>query len=97
MVMLTIIIALFVGTFSGTVAGGLVSWWLVGRSLAETVPVDYLAVDPDLDDQIDRAANQWAEAHHRPGAAPLVADKLRLVYHLHQRRQSRNHRKRWFR
>jgi hypothetical protein len=92
--MLTIFIALFVGTFSGIVAGGLVSWWLLRQAFAETVPVDHLAVDTGMDDQINRAANQWAEAHHRPGAAPLVADKLRLAYALNQRRR-RNRRGRW--
>lgn len=94
MVMLTVLLALFVGTFSGTVAGGLVSWWLLGQAFAETAPVDRLAVDPGMDDQISQAANQWAEAHHRPGAAPLVADKLRLAYALNQRRR-RNRRGRW--
>jgi hypothetical protein len=93
MAMLPVVLALFVGTFSGTVAGGLLSWWLLDRPSAEPVVApDHLALDPDVEYQIDQAANQWAEAHHRPGAAPLVADKLRLVYTLNQRRQRR---RRW--
>jgi hypothetical protein len=95
MVMLTVFLALFVGTFSGTVAGGLVSWWLLDQPSAEPVALDHLTFDPDVDDQISRAANQWAETHHRPEAAPLVADKLRLVHALNQRRQRRSGRGRW--
>jgi hypothetical protein len=92
MVMLTVLLALVVGTFSGTLAGGLVSWWLLGGVLAQATPSDYLSADSDMDEKIDRAALRWAEAHHRPEVAPLVADKLRLVYTLNQREKRRSRR-----
>jgi hypothetical protein len=88
--MLTIVLALFLGTFSGTVVGGLVNWWLSVQTRTETVPLERLAVDPDLDAQIDQAAGLWAEAHHQPAAASLVADKLRLFHELNQRRMRRH-------
>lgn len=87
--MLTIIVALGVGIGSGTVTGGALGFWLAHRPHPRPAPLDDLALDPDLDRQIDHAAQQWAEANQRPGAAPLVADKLRLAHRLNQRRQRR--------
>jgi hypothetical protein len=86
--MLTIILALLAGTFGGTLAGGLISWQFL-RPPPSHKPLDLNAIDPDEDEQINRAASRWAKAHHRPGAAPLVADKLRLVYTLNRRRSGR--------
>jgi hypothetical protein len=94
-VMLTILIALMVGTLSGTAAGGLAGWLTV-RFLPRERMVDHLDIDPHVDGQINDAAAQWAEAHHAPAAAPLVADKLRLAYVLEQRRR-RRHERRWSR
>jgi hypothetical protein len=96
--MLTIcFLALMVGTLSGTAAGGLAGWLTVRvRFLSRERMVDHHQVDPHVDEQIDHAAAQWAEAHHRPAAAPLVADKLRLAYVLQQRRRRRRER-RWSR
>jgi hypothetical protein len=93
--MLTIVLALFFGTFSGTLAGGLLSW-LLNQPRDATRPVEPLPIDPDVDARIDRAASQWAAANDQPGAAPLVADKLRLAYVLSQRRRQRDGR-RWSR
>jgi hypothetical protein len=58
---------------------------------------DYVVVDPHVDGQIDHAAAQWADAHHQPAAALLVADKLRLAYVLQQRRRRRRRKGRWSR
>jgi hypothetical protein len=94
MAMLTMLLALLAGSLSGTVTGGLVSWWLFERRVGRVV-LDQVSIDPDVERQIAEAAAQWAAAHHRPGAAPLVADKLRLAYVLNQRRTRRRHRRWW--
>lgn len=83
--MLVVVVALLLGTLSGGLAGGLASRWLLTRLTVEALPAAGSGIDPDLDEQIRQAASRWAEAHHRPGAASLVADKLRLVYVLRQR------------
>ncbi len=92
--MLTIFLALSAGTLGGTVAGGLASWWLCARHLA-CVPSDHEAIDPAVDHQINEAAEQWATARGQPGAAPLVARKLRLLYGLQQRRVRQRRRGQW--
>jgi len=90
--MLTVLFALIAGGVGGVLAGGLMRWCAVRRRA-----VDSLALDPDLDRQIDAAAAQWATVHGRPAAAPLVADKLRLAYVLSQRRTGWGRRRRWSR
>jgi len=87
--MLTIVLALFFGTFSGTVVGSLLSRWLSAQTHRATEPADPFTIDRDIDAQIDRAAGRWATAHDQPAAASLVADKLRLVHALNQRRAQR--------
>jgi len=88
--MVSVLFALIAGGTGGVVAGGLMTWRTVRRS--SVAPV---ALDPDLDKQIDAAAAQWASAHDRPAAAPLIADKLRLAYVLSQRPRRRS--RRWSR
>jgi hypothetical protein len=83
--MLTIFLALLAGTLGGITSGGLAGWWLCKRRIA-CAPLDQDAIDPAVDHQINAAAHRWAAAHDRPGAAPLVARKLRLAYALQQRR-----------
>jgi hypothetical protein len=92
--MLTILIALMVGTLSGTAAGGLAGWLTV-RVLSGDRMVDNVVALLRVDGQINDAAAQWAEAHHQPAAASLVADKLRLAYVLSHR--PRRRRRRWSR
>jgi hypothetical protein len=95
MLMLTIGVGLMAMVVIGTVAGGLAGW-LTARFLSRGRMTDRV-VDLDLvDEQIDHAAAQWAEAHHAPAAAPLVADKLRLAYVL-QQQQGRGRKRRWSR
>ncbi len=83
--MLTIFLALLVGTLGGTVAGGFAGWWLCRRRIACMLP-ESDAIDPAVDHQINEAAHHWAAAHDQAGAAPLIARKLRLAYRLQQRR-----------
>jgi hypothetical protein len=87
--MLTILIALMVGTLSGTLAGAVSGWWTARRKQAQPTALDDLGLDPDLDQQITEAARQWAGREGQPAAAPLVADKLRLIHALSQRRRRR--------
>lgn len=88
--MLFVLLALLVGTLSGTMAGGLLTWWLLmNRSRAGALPVERLPVDPVVEAQIRRTAAQWAKTHQRPGSEPLVANKLRLVYALNRRRRQK--------
>jgi hypothetical protein len=92
--MLTISLALLAGTLGGTVAGGLVGWWLCRRRIA-CMPPENDAIDPAVDRQINEAAHRWAAAHGKAGAAPLVARKLRLAYVLQQRRARMRRWERW--
>lgn len=92
--MLTIFLALLAGTLGGVASGGLAGWWLCKRRIA-CVPPDDDAIDPAIDHQINEAADRWAATHDRPGAAPLVARKLRLAYVLQQRRTRVRRWKQW--
>jgi hypothetical protein len=83
--MLTVFLALLAGTLGGIASGGLAGWWLCKWRIV-CAPPDNDAIDPDVDRQINAAADSWAVAHDRPGAAPLIARKLRLAYVLQQRR-----------
>lgn len=84
--MLNLLIAGMAGAAGGAlVVIGLVALRLLKRARGES---DGPAViDADLDDQIQRAAAWWANAHDRPMAAPLIAGKLRLIHGLQRRRR----------
>jgi hypothetical protein len=84
--MLLIIFMLFLSSFSGSLAGGLVLFRLLYQPTLSAGSRHH-GSDPVLDEDIQVAATQWAEAHDQPAAAPLVADKLRLAQALAQRRQ----------
>ena len=76
------ILTVTTGTLGGALAGGLLALWFVRPSvhrLPLNRPID---LDPTLEDRIDRAAGQWANAHGRPEAAAVVANKLRLGHRL---------------
>lgn len=93
--MLLVLLALLIGTLSGTLVGGLLVLQLLSRNPAEAVPVEpAVSVGPAVDAQIRRTAVQWAKTHQRPGSESLVADKLRLVYVLNRRRRQK---RRWTR
>jgi Na+/glutamate symporter len=87
--MLTIVLALFFGTFSGTVAGGLLNWWLLHQNEQATQSVQVPPLDRDVDSQIEQVASQWP-SQDQPEIAALVADKRRLAYALSQRRGRRS-------
>jgi len=89
-----LLLALSAGILGGVVAGALTSRRVLRH--ARWTSVDQSSTDPDVRDRIDQAAAQWAEANHQPAAAPLVANKLRLAYVLHQRQRRRRDR-RWSR
>jgi hypothetical protein len=93
--MTIIFIAFIAGVLGGTFAGGLITWRIVRRF--SPLYLDRRPQNHDLDHEMSRAASRWAAANGRPEAAGLVADKLRLVYHLNQQRAARLHRRRWFR
>jgi hypothetical protein len=90
--MLAILIALGAGAGGGVVAGSLAAWWTTHRQSASPMAVDDLPRDPELDEQISKAARGWAMRQGQPTAAPLVADKLRLLLAMNQRRSRR---RRW--
>lgn len=92
--MLILLFALLAGALSGALAGVAVQW-LLTRWRSRLRPVDPVVVDPGLKAALDRAASAWASAHGRPEASRLVANKLRLVYGVNQRRAMR--RRRWWR
>jgi hypothetical protein len=78
---------LFLAAFFGGLLGGLLGAFLTRRD-TEDDRHDYVpapVIDPLTSEQIDDAAEMWAEANDRPEAAGLVADKLRLVYTLRRR------------
>ncbi|HET7060273.1 MAG TPA: hypothetical protein VFH99_03105 [Candidatus Saccharimonadales bacterium] len=88
MPILTLLLPVLSGAIAGAMAGGLLAWWLGRRGRKARRLVDRLpAIDPEVLSDIDHAAKAWADAHGQPlAAAGLVADKLRLVYELTQRR-----------
>jgi hypothetical protein len=92
--MLMILIAVIVGTLGGTLAGAVAGWWAAHRQQPQPTPLNNLGLDPALDQQITEAARQWAVRQGQPAAAPLVADKLRLIHAMSQRRRRR---RRWSR
>lgn len=78
---------LFLAALLGGLVGGLLGA-LLTRHGAEDDRRDYLlapVIDPLTSEQIDNAAEMWAEANDRPEAAGLVAEKLRLAYTLRRR------------
>lgn len=48
-------------------------------------------LEPDVDAEIDQAAQQWAQEHGRPELAGLLASKVRLAWRLRQNDPERRH------
>ncbi len=80
--------------FLGGLIGGLVGRRQRGR-WAEPVPVERLVIDPLEAAEVDQAAVAWSQAHGRPEAAGLLADKLRLAFALKHRPRRPEYRGRW--
>jgi hypothetical protein len=94
MLLVLIVGALLVGMFCGGVVGLLLGRWTVRAKLP--VP-DRVVFDPAIDDEIDRASAAWAKSQGRSEvAARVVADKLRLVDRVNQRRAQRRTQRGWF-
>jgi hypothetical protein len=86
--MLTLLLPILGGAISGAMAACLVAGWTLRRWRRGSRPASPPPViDPQVLSDIDQAAKAWASSHGQPEtAAGLVADKLRLVYELTQRR-----------
>jgi hypothetical protein len=69
----------------GVVSGLLVVRWCVKQLGSEVSRVE--SADPFVSAEIDQAAAAWANAHGRPEAAGIMADKLHLLHDLGQRRR----------
>lgn len=67
--------------------GGLVGWWLCRRYADAPEVVQPMGIDSMTAAEIDRLAAAWAQAHDRPQAEALVADKLRLAWALRHGQQ----------
>jgi len=79
-----ILIALGAGGTAGLLTS-LFFYWRTSRRSRGYAPV----METAHDEQINAAARQWAAAHGRLAAAPLVANKLRLAYRINRRRRFR--------
>lgn len=71
---------------AGVALGALVGWWLGRRGDAIPASIEPQPTDQRVEEEIDRAARDWARANGRGEMdAALVADKLSLVYRLSQK------------
>jgi hypothetical protein len=84
--MLELYIATVAALCSGLL-GGVVGWWLRARYTDVPEVVQPVWIDPMTSAEIDRLATAWAQAHDRPQAEELVADKLRLAWMLRHGQQ----------
>jgi hypothetical protein len=84
--MMTILISLAVGIIGGVATGTAVGLFFLRRPVKAFTPRTSYRIDRDLDARITDAANRWAASQGRPEAAPLAADKLRLLTRLNQKR-----------
>lgn len=82
------VLSVLAGALGGAVAGGMLAWLVLRRFRRSGHPVPPPpSIDPAVLRDIDRAAKAWANSSGQSEtAAGLVADKLRLVYELTQRR-----------
>jgi hypothetical protein len=84
--MLSLLLTFALALLAGAFGGASVVWALLRRSTPAEPPS---SEQPDewVSAEIDQAAVAWATAHGRPEAAPLMADKLRLLHRLGLRRE----------
>lgn len=76
-----------VSALGGGLAGGCAGWLGARHRTTRSDNVPPIVANVDFDQRVNDAARAWAIANDRPGAEPLVANKLRLAAEL--RRQSR--------
>jgi hypothetical protein len=86
MTMLTLVLA-SAALVLGIVIGVATAWWWSRRRAGGFASPKDSVLDPDLEHRIVTASTEWATRHGQPAAAGLVANKLRLLAALHQRRE----------
>ena len=84
---LSYLLPIVTGGIAGAVGAALLLWRQLRRQSETAEPVPAPS-DPWVDAEIDQAAVSWATAQGRPEAAPLMADKLRLLHRLGSERRS---------
>jgi hypothetical protein len=77
------VLVLVVAALAGGLSGLLAVKWLLSRCERQEQAAP---TDPFVAAQIDQAAVNWATAQGKPEAAGLMADKLRLLHQVSQRR-----------
>lgn len=87
MAMAHLLPSLLAGGLTGLIAGAAIAWTVVHRHKTAGTPVAVEPADPFVSAEIDRAAAKWASDTGQPQAAPLLADKLHLLYALGRRKQ----------
>lgn len=90
--MLTLLISLAAGALGGIMVSAGASRWSARRQRVRQSADPSL--DPNLDQRISEAARHWAANQGQPAAAPLMANKLRLIHAVSQRRRRP---RRWWR
>lgn len=72
-------------------AGGVSGWAVASLSLRNSERKrrrsDSLDARPFPEASAEAAAREWASRSHSPEAAPLILNKLRLGWHLHESRR----------
>jgi uncharacterized membrane protein len=86
MTMLQIALLALLAMLAGAVAGGVTAHWLLRRHPGQVQAQPAAFTDSALSTEIERAAGVWADAQGRPEAAGIVADKLRLLHRLGNRK-----------
>jgi hypothetical protein len=84
--MLSLLLAIGVAAIVGGLAGTASAWSLM-RGGETGQPADS-ELDEWVSAEIDQAAATWAMNHGCPEAAPIMADKLRLLHRLGQGRRT---------
>lgn len=78
------------GAVGGSLVGGTIAWFTRRPRRPRAIEgTGTGGIDPVLNEQIDRAAAQWADMYGQPAAAPLIANKLRLGHRVVQGRSRR--------
>ncbi len=70
------------GALLGLVIGFGLGWFGRKRTGPKQLIVDETMLAPSLDDEIDEAAREWATRHGVPDMSCLLADKVRVAWHL---------------
>jgi hypothetical protein len=86
MAMLHLLLPIIAGGLAGLCTGSLMAHRLLSRRRATVTPIQVEPADPFISAELDQAAARWAtDTGQPPQAAPLMADKLHLLYALSRR------------